>query len=686
MNNYLTLEHRDDIGIVWIDHPTNKVNTLSQQAAAEWQKMLAQIEGDPALKAAIFISRKPNNFIAGADIEEFQSFRNAKEGEELSRFAQTLMDKIANSPKLCVAAIHGSCLGGGLELALACHYRIATDDPQTIFGLPEVSLGVLPAAGGTQRLPRLIGLPPALHMLLTGKRVRAVEAKRLGLIDSVVVTDGFANTAVLATKQVLAKRHPRALSFIQKLELLTPLRQIILAQAKKQALQKSGGHYPAPEAILDAVSVGLARGLPAGLRVEAKQFGALLQTNVAQNLIRLFFLQSSHKKSNLKDDKPSHVGVIGAGFMGAGIAQVSLQHGYDVILHDVKEDMLIRSEKQIWDAVQNQRLISKLHTETDFSHFGKCDVVIEAIFEDLKLKQKLLRELEPHLKDDCVFASNTSALPISSIAEHSTRKSQIIGMHYFSPVPKMPLLEIVRTKETSARTLAIATEIGFQQGKTMIVVNDGPGFYTSRILAPVMDEAIVLALEGVPLKEIDQTFQSFGFPVGPITLMDEVGIDVAGHVAKALTAFFGARMTGAKWEAMEELLRRNILGRKTKRGFYVYDKDAKHKKINTEVQLILLKHRQPSKTVSKREEIQSRIVLRMINEAVYCLQENILQSPEDGDVGAVFGLGFPPFLGGPFRYLDKIGAKHMLSELEALRNKFGERFAPAPLLMDMAAR
>lgn len=720
----ITLDVKDGIAVVRMDAPDEKVNTLGAAMMDGVQDVLRQIQGDPTVKAAVLISAKKDSFIAGADIKMLADVKSAQEMADLSARGQELLGEIADSKKPFIAAIHGSCLGGGLEVALACHYRIATDHKKTVLALPEVMLGLLPGAGGTQRLPRLVGAQAALDMMLTGKNIRVKKAKKMGLVDDVVLPFGLEDVAVEAAKRIVAgklkhkEREPSPQD--RALEETGPGRALLFKQAKGMVMKQTRGLYPAPLAILDVVETGLNKGMEAGLEAEAKRFGELSQTPESKSLISLFFGQTALKKNRFGDDaKPVHtLGVLGAGLMGAGIAQVSVTKGSRVLLKDVSMDGAARGLKQIHGAL-NKRVRRKAMTsfamkqtmarvsgQTDYAGFQNADLVIEAVFESIDLKHRVLKEAEEHLPEHAVFASNTSALPISAIAEASKRPERVVGMHYFSPVPKMPLLEIITTDKTADDAAAMAVQYGIKQGKTVIVVKDGPGFYTTRILAPLMDEAVILMSEGMDFHRLDGTMKAFGFPVGPVTLLDEVGIDVGAHVAHDLGEAFGARVTSANPEAAKAMVDAGMLGRKSGKGFFLYEErdgfdgqvdkvkktlskvfggSSGGKPVNPEALKVLEKY---MKSDASRDldpsELQQRVALRMVNEAALCLQEGILRDAVDGDIGAVFGLGFPPFRGGPFRYVDQVGPSAVVSTLRRLADKYGERFEPAPILVDMA--
>lgn len=689
------------VGIVRIDKPNEKVNTLSLSLVDEVQELLTRIEQEPTLKAVVLISSKPDNFIAGADINDFLTFQTAAEAAAMSRRGQEFVSRFEQARVPVVAAIHGSCLGGGLELTLGCHYRIATDDPTTVLGLPEVKLGLLPGAGGTQRLPRLVGIQAALDIILTGKNVYPQKARRIGLVDEVVPKETLLIAARQRALQLASgwrpKRKVGGQPLLNALLEKNPIgRSILFNRARTLTLKTTHGHYPAPLKALEAVQRGLATTLEDGLKIEAALFGELAVSPVARQLMNLFFAITAAKKdtgvgdANIRPRQINKLGVLGSGFMGSGIAMVAADKGIPVRMKDKDHASLGRglkacydyfSEKQqkkILDARAMQQRLNLISGTTDYTGFRTVDLVIEAVFEDLAVKQHVLREFEAVAREDCIFASNTSSLPITEIARAATRPENVIGMHFFSPVPKMPLLEIIVTDQTDDSVTATCVAFGKRIGKTVIVVRDGVGFYTSRILAPYMNEAAHLLAEGAAIEDIDRAMVQWGFPVGPITLLDEVGIDVAAHVAPIMHRAFGDRLRPP--DTMQRIVADGRYGRKNKRGFYTYD--GKSKQVDQTV-YDLLPHGRQRKSIPLAE-IQQRLSLAMINEAALCLQEGILRSPRDGDLGAIMGLGFPPFRGGPFRYVDAEGAGAIVARLESLASRLGGRLAPAPILLEMA--
>ena len=694
------------VATVLIDEPGAPVNTLSPDVGDEFDRILAALDGDDAVKAIVFASGKKDTFVAGAKIELLRGIETSAQAEAFSRKGQAGFDRLEHFRKPVVAAIHGVALGGGLEWAMACHYRIATDHPKTSLGQPEVQLGLIPGAGGTQRLPRLVGLQAALDLILSGRSVKAKKALKLGLVDEVVPPQlllSIARDRALGLAAGTVKRGgggPRrsGVAALQAAALEDNFvgRKVLFAQARKQTLAKTRGHYPAPLAALEAIEVGAERGMAAGLAREARAFGELATTAVAHRLMEIFFAQTALKKDTGVDDrsvKPrpvERVGVLGGGLMGSGIAYVTTASaGLPVRIRERDDAAMAKglgAVRSILDERVRRRSITRLERDdtmrlltgtTGWDGFEGVDLVIEAVFEDLALKQEMVKAFEA-VNPRGIFASNTSSIPIAKIASASAHPETVLGMHYFSPVNKMPLLEVIVTPRTAPEVTATAVAVGKKQGKTVIVVGDGPGFYTSRILAPYMNEAAWLLVEGAAIEDIDRALVDYGFPVGPITLLDEVGIDVGAKVAKILHDAFGERMTAP--QALHDVVAKGRLGRKNGKGFYTYD--GKEKRVDQSVYDLLPGGRTRKKI--PMEEIQERVTLQLVNEAIRCLGEGILRSARDGDVGAVFGLGFPPFRGGPFRVADAIGARRLLEKIEALRGRFGERFEPAPALVEHA--
>jgi 3-hydroxyacyl-CoA dehydrogenase/enoyl-CoA hydratase/3-hydroxybutyryl-CoA epimerase len=704
------LEERDHrVAILWMDDPTQPVNTLKHELVDQFESVLTEIENNGEIEILIFASGKPEGFIAGADLHMLKDVATSERAKSLSQMAQGLNNRLAHLQPRSVAAIHGACLGGGLELALAFDFRVASDDHQTRLGLPEVQLGLLPGGGGTQRLPALIGVERALDLLLTGRPLSAKRARHVGVVDELVPKDILIDAAI---KLAQSRQHPPSrtlgwatsyLSFKKLRELMlagNPIgRRVVFGQARARMLSKTRGNYPAPERILEVTKIGLEQGFTAGLAAEAEAFGELVVSPESRQLVNIYFASNELKKDPGIDDpqvepRAVHkVGVLGAGLMGAGISYVTITKAQvPVRLKDkdaagltgglsyVQRLLDGRVNKRAMTPLQRAQSLAMFTGTVDYHGFANADLIIEAVFEDLALKQRMLRDVEAITRDNTVFASNTSAIPIAEIAAAGQRPQNVIGMHYFSPVEKMPLLEIVTTDITAPWVIATGVEFGKRQGKTVIVVNDGAGSYTSRILGPYVNEAIYLLTEGVAIERVDGALRDFGFPIGPMALLDEVGLDVASKVAERLSEAFGERMRPPP--SIERLVQEQRLGRKNKRGMYRYGNRQRGAK-QADDSVYQLLGVAPNNPLSS-SEIAERCALQMVNEAVRCLEEGILRSPRDGDIGAVFGLGFPPFRGGPFRYLDQNRVKEIVSRLERLRDRHGERYSPAPLLLEKA--
>jgi 3-hydroxyacyl-CoA dehydrogenase/enoyl-CoA hydratase/3-hydroxybutyryl-CoA epimerase len=691
------------VAVLTFDLPGEPVNKFSRAVKDEFVAVLEQFERNPSISAAVIISGKPDTFIAGADIDEFLEWTTGAQAEAASKEGHLMLERLERSRVPVVAAIHGACLGGGLEMALACAWRIATDHPKTVLALPEVQLGLIPGAGGTQRLPRVVGLQAALDMILTGKNVRARKAAQLGLVHELVHPSILRSIALQRARELGAgqrKRNPGARPRGAKNFLLddNPVgRSIVLRQAREMTLRKTGGNYPAPMAAIDAVAAGY-HGRDRGFAEEARLFGEMAATPESRELIFLFFATTALRKDPGVAVVPPElgtiekIGVLGAGFMGAGIAAVAAQQGIAVRLKDAALDRVGKGLAAVRDVLRDRldkRQITRQQFDDqmilvggsiDYSGFAGVDLAIEAVFEDVAVKHKVLHEVEGVLPSHGIFASNTSTIPIGTIAEASARPERVLGMHFFSPVHKMPLLEVIVTPTTRDDVTAAAVAFGKRIGKTVIVVNDAPGFYVNRILAPYINEAGRLLDQGVAVDAVDRAMVEFGFPVGPITLLDEVGLDIAGKSGRIFHEAFGDRL--APSQSLRAVVEAGRLGRKGKSGFYQYDESGRKGDVDPTVYALLPTGAQRSEVVTR--DIQRRLVLAMVNEAARCLEEGIIRSPRDGDVGAVFGIGFPPFRGGPFRYIDSLGAAVVVERLEELNFRFAGRYVPCELLVHVA--
>ncbi|MDG1254796.1 MAG: fatty acid oxidation complex subunit alpha FadJ [Glaciecola sp.] len=699
MNNpAFTLTKQDSgIAILTMDVPNETMNILKAEFSAEIDALLTQIEQDNDIKGIVLTSAKDNSFMAGADVSMLEACDSAESATAIAASGQHMFCRITDLTKPVIAAIHGPALGGGLELALACHARVCSDDASTVLGLPEVQLGLLPGSTGTQRLPRLISLQQAIKMMLTGASVRAQQALKYGIVDAVVPRSILLAEAERMALTGKPKRRSIKKTWMNRaLENTSIGRSILFGQAKKQMLRQTHGNYPAPVAILECIETGLNQGLEKGLALEAQRFGELVMTPESKSLRSLFFATTDMKKESgvagVLASPIAKVGVLGGGLMGGGIAFVSatkakvpvrikdiqaqgiknaLQTAYSILHKRVKRRIVSHS--------QMQQQLSLITGATDYSGFKHVNMVIEAVFEDLTLKQNMVADVEANCQSDTIFASNTSSIPIGQIAAKAARPENVIGLHYFSPVDKMPLAEVIAHTGTSEQTISTTVAFAKKQGKTPIVVKDGAGFYVNRILAPYMNEAAQMLLAGEPIDKLDKTLVKFGFPVGPVKLLDEVGIDVGTKIIPILQAEFGERFAAP--DAFDKVLQDDRKGKKNGRGFYDYSSKHKGKVVDESIYTLL--NVTPNAQLS-REQIIQRSVYMMLNEAARCLDEGVIRSARDGDIGAIFGIGFPPFLGGPFRYMDTIGIQTLVDRLNEFAVQQGEKFTPAPILVSMA--
>ena len=696
-NTFSLVRQENGIAHLIMDVKGDTMNTLKAEFGEEVSQTLKEIRQDQTIKGIVLISGKADSFVAGADVHMLAKCTSASEATTLSRQGQIIFDQLENLSIPVVAAVHGACLGGGLELAMACHAIVCSDSPKTALGLPEVQLGLLPGGGGTQRLPKRVGIQKALDMMLTGKQLRAKQALKAGLVNDVVPNSVLILTAEKLALSGKVKPKARKLSLMDKLLEGNGLgRNILFSKATKMVLSQTKGNYPAPLKIIDCIRASAEQAPSKGYQLEADHFGQLVMSDVSAQLRQLFFATTDMKKEQgvegIAPEKITKVAVLGGGLMGGGIAFVTatkaklpvrikdishqgisyaLKYGYDLLNKKVKRRFMRHSE------MQSQ--LALITGTTDYTGFGDVDIVVEAVFEDLTLKQNMVADIESNCKEKTIFASNTSSLPIGQIAEKALRPENVIGLHYFSPVDKMPLAEIIAHEKTSDQTISTTVAFAKKQGKTPIVVKDKAGFYVNRILAPYMNEAAILLLEGCSIEALDKAMVKFGFPVGPMQLLDEVGIDVGSKIGPILQAELGDRF--APPAAFSKLIEDGRLGKKAKKGFYQYNTNSKKKLVDESVYTLL--GLQVSNTKVTEAQVE-RCVYMMLNEAARCLDEAIVRNARDGDIGAIFGIGFPPFLGGPFQYMDKIGAVTMVSKLNQWQAEFGERFAPCDALIKMA--
>lgn len=704
-----SLIYEDRLAWLVLDDPAKKVNTLSSRLFEWFGEQIAQLERERP-EALILLSGKADGFVAGADIEELQALKETAQVLALLRRGHELLNRLAELPFPTVAAIHGACLGGGLELALGCRFRIATEHPKTKLGVPEVQLGLIPGLGGTQRLPRLIGVPAALDLILTGRQVDARKAKRLGLVDDTCHPADLRTAAVRWARggaertpsRGMARLSRKAADWIAR----TPLTdRMVFDKARAGVMAKTGGHYPAPLVAIEVVRDGIKLPLARALDVEAGAFSRLVTSDAAKSLMSIFFRKNEVEARAAKLARRARpiatVGVLGAGFMGAGIAQVLAEKGMQVVMKDrdlaalgrglafcnerFRERMKRRRPSSRSTEAELKTALGRIHATVDYAAFQRVDLVVEAVFEDVEVKHAVIREIESAAPEGLIFASNTSAIPIARLAEASRRPENVVGMHFFSPVHKMPLLEVIRHPGTSDEALATVVELGRRMGKTIIVVQDGPGFFTSRVLSPFLNEAAWLLVDGASVDQIDQAMTRWGWPVGPFALLDEVGLDVARHAGEVMHGALGDRLSPP--HVFHRMIEDRRMGRKSKRGFYLYEEDGGTKKgrgKQVDPAVYRLLDWQPGQVPD--EQIVERCWLQMLNETARCMEEGILRNPADVDIGVIFGFGFPPFRGGLLVEADRQGLPWVVSRLESYAERHGKRLEPAELLRDMARK
>lgn len=681
--------------VVYLGTESEGAITLTEKRLEGLERLIDSSTQEQLL-GVVFMASSSGMFSVGADINLINTVEDATRGAELAEKGQKIFQKIENLPVPTVAAISGPCVGGACELVLACDYRLISDESGSSIGLPEVKLGILPGFGGTQRLPRCIGLPNALDVILAGKILRPKQALKRGLVSEVVP---FEELFQLALQYALKpeRRRSRKLALKDRLLTFTAFgRMVVAGQARKSVLKETKGFYPAPILALECCLFGLKFGTKAGYPKEAKELGNLIVTKESKNLVRLFFLTEASKgigksaRSRLKD---TNVMVIGGGVMGAGIATLSARKGIPVTIQDRDEEGLSRARGYVEASIHRSRSLTEAQKQdlltgiryvtdekgSDRSFTRDITIAIEAVFENLELKKGIFSKLAEEVSKETVLATNTSSLSVTDIGLGIPASNRVIGMHFFNPVEKMPLVEIIRSRETDDRTVAYVAALTTKLGKFPIVVENVPGFLVNRILVPYLNEAGFLLAEGHSVLEIDEAALAFGMPMGPIRLLDEVGIDVADHVSEIMVAGYGDRMKSAGLTS--KLLTAKRLGKKAQRGFYDYEGEIKPASNLSELLGI---PGEPSKRLSQ-QALQERLLFPLFNEAIRCLDEGVAGSPgreaaRQIDLGTVMGMGFPPFLGGALCYAQTLGAAYILKVLEELDESVAGnngRFAPA---------
>lgn len=683
----------DGIATLCFDLEDSAVNILSAEVLRALDSKLEELKTAKEIKLLKITSAKEGIFIAGANISEIESLRDEEEAYDRVREGQKILSKISVLPYPTLAIIDGACLGGGLELALCCDYRLATESPKTKIGLPEVNLGVLPGFGGTQRLRRLTGLSKALELILGGKILNGKKAEKLGIVDA-CVPKGYLEfkekafvEMILNTPNLIVDKRNNG-SFLDRF-----LPSVVFSYARKNVMAQTKGKYPAALAILDLFDKTQNKEVEEGLELEARAFSRLAVTDISKNLIGLFYTSEALKKETGTKRKVnplpiSMINVVGAGVMGSGIV-------FQFSKLDKLVRMKLRRYEQAAEALQGiakvydgfikrHRLtkdevgikLAHISYTTEFNGFEHCDLALEAIVENAEAKQELYGQLEEIMDEKAIIASNTSSLSIGMLSEKMQHPERFVGMHFFNPVPRMPLVEIIPGKKTSDKTIATVVALAKEAGKTPVVVGDCAGFLVNRILLPYINEAVRMFEEGADFERIDKLVLDFGMPMGPFVLADEVGLDVGYKVAKVLEDAYGERMQVSS--ILDRVYHQmQLLGKKAGKGFYIHS--AKKRVANDAVKALVF-----SKRKFDEQEIIDRAMLIMVNEAAMCLQEGVVKNAQYLDMAMIMGTGFPPYRGGLLKYADTLGIKSIVITLQSLAKNHGLRFEPAKLLLDMA--
>ena len=713
MNPRLQID-AEGVGRVIFRDPVRRQNVLTQEVLEALGAVVDEVEEaarSGGLRALMVVSALPGSFIAGADVSAIAAIEDRRAAIEASRAGQALYGRIAALPIPTIAAIQGICLGGGTELALACQYRVVADDARTRVGLPEVQLGILPGWGGTTRLPGLLGLSAALGIMLSGRPARVSRARRIGLVDRVLPRDQF-EERTMALVRALARGEGRPLRTRRGRRTLAnrfldgtrPGRALVFRTAKRQVLKRTGGRYPAPLKILEVVRKGMGRPEAERMELEARAVGELAVSQECKNLLFLFQLREVARKGPWTGagppDRARHgsraaaverMAVIGAGPMGGGIAQVAAYNDVPVRMKDIRHDAVaggLAYARSVFDGAVRRRSLRPREAArrmglisggVDYSGVGRADVVIEAVVERLAVKEAVLREVEAVAAPGAVIASNTSSLSIDRMAAALEHPERFAGMHFFNPVHRMPLVEVVRGAKTDADTVETLAALAVRLGKVPVVTRDAPGFLVNRILGPCLNEAGHLLDEGWNARAVDRAWKDFGMPMGPFRLIDEVGIDVVSHAGNTMAETFGDRMIPAA--SLVALAESKRLGRKGGKGFYLYAK-GKEKAFDPSVYADM--RLSSARSTPDPEHVRDRLVLVMVNEAARVLEEGIVSSAADVDLGMVMGTGFPPFRGGLLKYADDRGVDDVARALSALRRTCGDRYEPTSLVVELA--
>jgi 3-hydroxyacyl-CoA dehydrogenase / enoyl-CoA hydratase / 3-hydroxybutyryl-CoA epimerase len=696
--NHFTFTQRDEIGILEFNTPDSSANILSSHALKEFTEQIDRIAGLTQVRALLITSAKKSIFIAGADIKEIETLTDPKDASEKSDLGKQIFDKLEKLPQVTIAVINGACVGGGYELALACNYRVAGFADSIKIGLPEIKLGILPGFGGCVRLPKRIGIANALSMILPGKLVDPRQALKMGMVDRLFYDPILVDETVKFVRNILANREEvkaRKPKLVEKLLEGNPLgRSILFRLARTNVLKTTSGHYPAPLAALDAIQAMVGKSHAEASKIESTRLGELAVTGISKNLIHVFYLDEAYRKKAWTEStavpiKMKKVGVVGAGVMGGGIAQLLAKKNIVCRIKDLNHTALAlalkTAEKLYAYQIKTRRMkqgqvdaqMSLISPTITYTGFENVDVVIEAVVERMNVKKQVFKELDEVVQPSACLFTNTSSLRVTEMAESTHRPEKVCGFHFFNPVHRMPLLEIIKTDKTSNETIATAVAFARQLAKMPIVVCDKEGFIVNRILLPYMNEAAYLFQEGMEPEQLDKIVKRFGMPMGPLELADEVGIDIGFHVAQILEAAYGPRMKVAP--VLTDVYNAGIFGKKLGSGFYV--RKGKKASVNPKV----LGMRLGADFKHGDDVAIKRLIYTMINEASRCLEEGIVDSAATIDVGMIYGTGFPPFRGGLLKYADSIGLKKILADLRDFQAKFDQqRFEPSELLQKMA--
>jgi 3-hydroxyacyl-CoA dehydrogenase/enoyl-CoA hydratase/3-hydroxybutyryl-CoA epimerase len=696
----------DGAAALVLNVPGRSVNVLSRQVLADLEVALERVAAEPSFRLLLVRSGKPGSFIAGADLQEFRAVQGAQEAVAISERGQRLFDKLADLRMPTVAVISGPCLGGGLELALACDYRVVVDQPRTQLGLPEIELGLLPAWGGTQRLPRVVGLERALQMILGARRLRARDAFRWGLADGLAEAVGEEPPAFPGEPVKRPKTRLPLATWRQRLVESNRLGRWLIFRGTDRVLKRRlPDDMPAPWEAVEAVRVGLEQGMEAGLAYEREAVGRLATSPACRNLVTLFFRREEARKVPEEQGNGAaplrRIGIVGAGTMGAGIAQLAALKGCSVVLQEINETALAEGilrvlglfhravERGILAPGELPSRLALVHGTTAWKGFADLDLVVEAIVEDLQAKRELFRNLEKQTSPSTILATNTSSLRVQHLQEGLKHPGRVAGLHFFNPVHKMPLVEVVRSPATRERVADDLLRWAVELGKTPVLVKDSPGFLVNRILMPYLNEAVLLAAEGVRCTLIDQAMRRFGMPVGPLELLDQVGLDVAAHIAGSMGPLFAERFPPNA--VFAEMAERRLLGQKAGRGFYLY-RHGRKGRVNPGAEVLLrdvgLAGRQRLEMAAPAELMaaaRARMVDLMINEAAACLGEGLAASADLIDLAMVLGTGWAPHRGGPLTYGREVGYDSVVEALTELAEHFGSRFEPCAELRRLAA-